>query len=99
MTPDEAKLVINFLKKFEIVNKNQQSSSINLQTVCKCFPQIFNFQFVHKIELYNFSQMQKVLIKFYNDDKDEMFNYYDNRMKSRFNMVNINQEFNNEVLE
>ncbi|CDW85372.1 UNKNOWN [Stylonychia lemnae] len=99
MTPDEAKLVINFLKKFEIVNKNQQNTSINLKVVCKCFPQIFNFQFVHKIELFNFAQMQKVLIKFYNDDKDEMFNYYDNRMKQRFNMVKINQEYNNQILE
>lgn len=35
-------------------------------------------------------QMQKVLIKFYNDDKDEMFNYYDNRMKGRFNMIKLN---------
>lgn len=99
MTPDEKRLVLNFLKKFEIVNKGQQNSSIDLKLVCKCFPKTFNYQFVHKIELFNFAQMQKVLIKFYNDDKDEMFNYYDNRMKGRFNMIKVNQDVNNELLD
>lgn len=27
--------------------------------------------------------MQKILISFFNDDQDEMFNYYDNRMTRR----------------
>eukprot|EP00347_Sterkiella_histriomuscorum_P009391 403341390 len=35
MTPDEFKLVHAFIKKFEIFNKNQQNSSVNLPLVCR----------------------------------------------------------------
>jgi hypothetical protein len=51
------------------------------------------------MELINFSKMQKVLIKFYNDNQDEMFTYYDNRMSSRFNMIKNEQDNNNEMVE
>ena len=31
--------------------------------------------------------MQKILISFFNDDQDEMFNYYDNRMTRRLSTL------------
>lgn len=62
------------------------------------FPKTFLPDDVHKIELVNFSQIQQVLIKFYNDDQDEMFRYYDNRMSSRFHTIKDEQEQNNEMV-
>lgn len=31
--------------------------------------------------------MQRILISFFNDDQDEMFNYYDNRMTRRLDQL------------
>jgi hypothetical protein len=54
-----------------------------LDLVVKGFPKIINKHTIKKIEMLNFQNMQRVLISFFNDDQDEMFNYYDNRMSRR----------------
>lgn len=42
--------------------------------------------------------MQKCLITFFNDDQDEMFNYYDNRMKRRLNSLKRNSNKNSHLI-
>lgn len=54
---------------------------------------------VNKLELISFQKIQKTLIKFYNDNQDEMFTYYDNRMSARFNMIKDDQEINNLMVD
>lgn len=54
---------------------------------------------VNKLELISFQKIQKTLIKFYNDNQDEMFTYYDNRMSARFNMIKDDQEENNIMVD
>lgn len=53
----------------------------------KVLPKHINLNNIHKIDLINFTMMQKSLISFFNDDQDEMFNYYDERLKQRLNQV------------
>jgi hypothetical protein len=39
-----------------------------------------------------------VLISFFNDDQDEMFNYYDGRMKGRLNQLKGNSRKNTHLI-
>ena len=43
--------------------------------------------------------MQRVLISFFNDDQDEMFNYYDNRMQRRLDQLRDNSNHNSARLD
>ncbi len=54
MTPDEENLVNKFLSRFEIMQKGQQSSCINLSLVNKVFPKIFTHLNVAHMDLINF---------------------------------------------
>lgn len=56
----------------------------------KCFPKVFLKSHTKMIEMVDFQWMQKVLVYFYNTQSDEMFDFYDNRMKSRFNPIRRN---------
>ena len=84
---DERRMVEKFLSRFEIFNKSQQNTKVIITLAVKCFPKTFMKTHVEMIEMINFQWMQRVLVYFYNDHKDEMFNYYDNRMKQRFKQV------------
>jgi hypothetical protein len=56
----------------------------------KTFPKTFTPQHIYRLDLLNFQRMQKNLITFFNDDQDEMFTYYDMRMKNRLNSLSRN---------
>ena len=53
----------------------------------KALPQKVESFNIYRIELINFNLIQKSLIAFQNDDQDELFNYYDNRQKSRLRKI------------
>ncbi len=83
ITTEEAIELDTFISKFVIMKQNQESNTVDLDLVVKGFPKIINKHTIKKIDLLNFQRMQRVLISFFNDDQDEMFNYYDNRMTRR----------------
>lgn len=72
---------------------------MNIALVIKAFPSNFTKSSVTKIELLNFKRMQKILISFFNDEQDEMFNYYDNRMTQRLNSLRKTTQVNKRVLD
>jgi len=54
-----------------------------LTLVLKALPKILTKSSITQIDLFNFKKIQKILITFFNDDQDEMVNYFDNRMNRR----------------
>lgn len=87
MTEDEGSLVDQFISKFSILQQNQETQTIDLDLVVKGFPKVLTKHSIKKIYLLNFQRMQRILISFFNDDQDEMFNYYDNRMTRRLDQL------------
>ena len=64
--------------------------SIDLKMALKSLPMKCDFSNIDRIQLINFTQMQRSLISFQHDDQDELFNYYDNRNKQRLRQLNTN---------
>lgn len=83
ITAEEAIDLNTFISKFVILKQNQETNTVDLDLVVKGFPKFINKHTIKKIDLLNFQRMQRVLISFFNDDQDEIFNYYDNRMTRR----------------
>jgi hypothetical protein len=90
MNHEEALELENFLSKFTILKQNQETNTIDLALIVKAFPKVINRHSIKKVELLNFSRMQRVLISFFNDDQDEMFAYFDTRMTSRLDQLKNN---------
>lgn len=64
----------------------------------KTFPNTFTPQHIQKMDMLHFQRIQKCLISFFNNDQDEMFNYYDNRMKRRLNSLKRNSNKNSHLI-
>ena len=64
-----------------LTSKRSNTTNIDLKLTKKSLPDKISFQNLKNIDLINFSLLQKSLISFFNDDQDEMFDYYDNRLK------------------
>jgi hypothetical protein len=56
-----------------------------LKLACRALPKKLALGNLYKIDLINFARIQKSLISFFNDDQDEMFTYFDNKLKQRLN--------------
>jgi len=77
-------LIEDFLDKFIFVTTSSTSKDlIDLNLALKALPIKVEETNIYRIDLINFSLIQKSLIAFQNDDQDELFNYYDNRHKVR----------------
>ena len=98
----EEELLINFLARF-LLTSNTRSNNIgevNLTHALRALPKRINESNFDRIELMNLSVIQMSIISFQNDDKDELFNFYDRRSKSRLqrlrkSTMNIALEMNN----
>lgn len=96
---DEAnELVEDFLYRFVISSYTEEEDEINLYHALRALPTRINEHNVDRIELLNLSKVQMSVISFQNDDKDELFNFYDKRMRNRLYLLRENSEVNvNEV--
>ena len=82
---DELHLIEDFLDKFVfIADSSSTKEEIDLNLALKAMPSKIDETNIYRIDLINFTLIQKALIAFQNDDQDELFNYYDNRNKGRF---------------
>jgi hypothetical protein len=59
---DEFEIISRFLDKFLIQKKGQNSVDIDLDLAIKVLPKRLTMQNLHKIDLINFTNMQKSLI-------------------------------------
>ncbi|TNV87722.1 hypothetical protein FGO68_gene8854 [Halteria grandinella] len=99
ITEEEAWEVDNFISKFTILQQNQETMTIDLDLVSKGFPKQVSKHGIKKTQLLNFQKMQRILISFFNDDQDEMFNYYDNRMTRRLDILRDSTQQNSTHLD
>lgn len=84
----ELHLIEDFLDKFIFVSDSSTSKDlIDLNLALKALPLKIEENNIYRIDLINFNLIQKSLIAFQNDDQDELFNYYDNRQKSRLRKI------------
>jgi len=82
------RLIEDFLDKFIFISDASTSKDlIDLNLALKALPSKIEESNIYRIDLINFNLIQKSLIAFQNDDQDELFNYYDNRQKSRLRKI------------
>lgn len=60
---------------------------MDLKLALKALPYKVSEFNIYRIDMIHFNMIQKSLIAFQNDDQDELFRYYDNRNKTRFNKL------------
>jgi hypothetical protein len=82
-----------------LVSKTSESVGININLAVKSLPKKITEHNLFKIDLIHFTLTQKSLISFFNDDQDEMFSYYDTRMKSQLSNLNRKSLRNSEQIE
>ena len=95
---EEVEIIDAFLSRFLLSSDSNQKGELNLKLALKALPKRINEHNIEKINLINFSVIQISLIAFQNDDKDELFNFYDKRnmkrlyklrTKSKENLIDI----------
>ncbi len=95
---EEMQLIEEFLDKFVfLTDAGSSKESIDLNLALKALPVKVELSVLYRIELLNFNLMHKSLIGFQNDEMDELYGYYDNRNKMRFNKL-FNKAQNNEKM-
>lgn len=81
------KMIEEFLKRFIFISDLSSKEAIDLKLTLKSLPSKIDEFNVNRISMLNFNMIQKSSIAFQNDDQDELFRYYDNRSKTRFNKL------------
>jgi hypothetical protein len=96
---DETNLIADsFLSRFLLISDTNTKGEINLHHALRALPLRFTKHNLNKIELMNLSVVQMSIIAFQNDDKDELFNFYDKRNKSRLHHLKITSTKNSEEM-
>lgn len=80
---EELEIIDTFLCRFLLSSDSNQKGEVNLRLALNALPTRVNDYNFDKINLINFSVVQLSLIAFQNDDKDELFNFYDRRNMKR----------------
>lgn len=91
---EKAKAVTNFLSRFKMSSDVGSETEINLHNVIRVLPKQINNINLNKIDLIRFSMIQKSIISFQNDDKDELFKFYNDRSLKRIESLRVTSEFN-----
>ena len=95
---EEMQLIEEFLDKFVfLTDAGSSKEQIDLNLALKALAVKVELSVLYRIELINFNLMHKSLIGFQNDEMDELYGYYDNRNKMRFNKL-FNKAQNNEKM-
>ena len=84
-----------FLSRFLITSDATGKGEIDLTHVLRALPKRMNGVNFPRIEMMNMSGVQLSIIAFQNDDKDELFNFYDKRNKNRMHRLRVSLEENN----
>ena len=109
---NELEIINNFLDKFLLSSESSQKNQIDLKLALKALPKRLGVKANDKlkkilkksalevrqyaIDLLNFSVIQISLIEFQNDDKDELFNFYDKRSIKRLYKLRSKSKDNGE---
>lgn len=95
---EEIEIIDAFLSRFLLSSDSNQKGELNLKLALKALPKRISEHNVEKINLINFSVIQISLIAFQNDDKDELFNFYDKRnMKRLYKLRTKSKENLNDI--
>lgn len=95
---EEVEIIDAFLSRFLLSSDSNQKGELNLKLALKALPKRINEHNIEKINLLNFSLIQISLIAFQNDDKDELFNFYDKRnMKRLYKLRTKSKENLNDI--
>ena len=85
----EIELISLFLEKFIYVSENTMiTNSLDLKLTLRALPSKLDEYNVLRVELLNFSLIQRALISFQNQAQDELFTFYDHRSKMRLKKLN-----------
>jgi len=82
----EEALAKNFLSQFTFVSRSS-SNDVNLKYFVKALPMKITMANLHRCSYYQFFTVQKSLIEIKYYEVDEMFQFYDNRNKTRFKNI------------
>lgn len=93
----EVKIIDIFLNRFLLTSDASENEVINLKLTLRALPKKINDYNEPKIELIDFSRIQLSLIAFQNDDKDELFEFYDRRNMKRLFRLRSYVSNNSEV--
>lgn len=96
---ENLEIIKNYLWKFKLSQDTGSNDQVNLLHVLRALPKRINNVNISKIDLINFSLVQKSIIGFQNDDQDELFKYYDRRNKNRMQDVQISGKANSDQAE
>jgi len=94
---EEKKLVEEFLDKFK--SDDSKRGFINVARVLKALPKKFNYDNVVKSDIINMKNMKLSLIAYQNESQDKLFQFYDNRSKSRILSLAKRAEENKELIQ
>lgn len=96
--PAEIAIVNAFLNRFLLSSESGEKQEVNLRLALRSLPKKVNMYNEHKIALIDFATIQLSLIAFQNDDKDELFVFYDKRnMKRLFKLRAKAKESMNDI--
>lgn len=84
-----------FLSRFLLTSDATGKGEIDLTHTLRALPKRINSVNFPRIEMMNMSGVQLSIIAFQNDDKDELFNFYDKRNKNRMQRLRVSLEENN----
>lgn len=85
----EIAVVDGFLSRFLLSSDSNTKGEINLFHALRAIPKRLNEVNFNRIEMMNLSLVQMSIIAFQNDDKDELFNFYDKRSKTRLHKLKL----------
>lgn len=95
----ELEITDEFLNRFLLASDTFDKEAINLELALRALPKRVNEHNESKISLINFTTIQISLIGFQNDDKDELFNFYDKRSFKRIYKLRKNCKENSRYIE
>lgn len=84
---DEIEIVKHLLSRFSMTSEQSSAEQIDLRLTLMALPHQINETNFSRVELFNFKLVQESLIDFQHQEVVDLFQYYDNRHRSRFTKI------------
>ena len=81
---DEIEIVKNLLFRFSMTSEQSSAQQLDLRLTLMALPHQINENNFARVELFNFKLIQESLIDFQHQEVVDLFQYYDNRHRTRF---------------
>lgn len=95
----ESSVANMFISRFLLITDSNSNGEINLMHALRALPKRLTLNNFSRVEMTNQSVVQMSIIAFQNDDKDELFNFYDKRNKTRMQKIrNFSAENTTEII-